>query len=217
MDVKEAIMQMAIEQFKKELKDPKSKASKKFSTILYGDPAAGTKGLFDKFTEYEEPIVPVSTPTDAKSDAESELAPDASERDIDAELKRYKRSGLQIAGDVAGEVLGMVHKGVGNITKNTGSILGDALIALGQSRQGYANPLAPVATLVGSGMKIGGNVLGGASGILGEAIEAIGKDVRNNREKEREAELLLREHPNGAFYDARRKLTTGVQKGYSHD
>ena len=217
MDVKEAIMQMAIEQFKKELKDPKSKASKKFSTILYGDPAAGTKGLFDKFTEYEEPTVPVSAPTDAESDAEPELAPDTSERDIDSELERYKRSGLQIAGDVAGEALGTVHKGVGNITKNTGSILGDALIALGQSRQGYANPLAPVATLVGSGMKVGGNVLGGASGILGEAIEAIGKDVRNNREKEREAELLLREHPNGAFYDARRKLTTGVQKGYSHD
>jgi len=198
MDVKEAIMQVALDKFKNELSNPNSPVAKKFNTMLYGDPTQKIQGLFDKLTEYADPS-------------------NEPRRDLDDELRRYKRTPLQAAGDIAGTAIGTIGKGAGDTIRNTGSIIGDALMSLsrGPAQGGIQNPLAPVGTLIGGTIKAGSNLIGGTTGMLGEAISAVTKDIRNNREKERETELLLREHPNGAFYDARRKLTTGVQQGYN--
>ena len=193
MDVKEIVMQLALNQFINELKNPSSNVTKKFNTMLYGDPATGTKGLFDTFTSY--------TITDAVQ----------VEQRIKDELARYKRSSGQIAGDAALTAASALGKGAGDVISKGSSLLGSALSSMGKGGGQIQNPLAPILNAAGGALAAGGAAIGGAASTVGNALGAIHKDISNNREKEREAELLIRERPSGAFYDARRKLTTGVK------
>ena len=193
MNVKEIVMQLALDQFINELKNPSSNVTKKFNTMLYGDPVTGTKGLFDTFTSY--------------------TLPDAVEKEkrVQAELDRYKRSGGQIAGDAALTAASALGKGAGNVISKGSSLLGSALSSMGKGGGRIQNPLAPILNAAGGALAAGGAAIGGAASTVGNALDAIHKDIVSNREKEREAELLIRERPSGAFYDARRKLTTGVK------
>ena len=196
--IKEAILKMALKQFKRELSTPGSAVAAKFNTMLYGDPANGTPGLFDKFTEYD-PKEGIMT-----------------EEQLQNEIGRYKRNLPQVAADVAGTTLSTLGQGVGKTIAGGSNLFGNALIAMSKSRAGnIANPIAPLLGAAGNVAAMGGKIAGGALNTVGKTIGAISNDIKSNREKEREAELLIREHPNGAFYDARRKLTTGVQKGYT--
>lgn len=192
-NMKEAILELALDKFKAEIANPASPVAIKFNTMLYGDPANNVKGLFDKFTNYDDGLP---------------------QPDVEEEIKRYKRTPLQTLEDNMLGTAGIAAKGAGDVVTGGSSLLGDALMRMSKSNAPIQNPLAPFMGAAGGVVNAGGKLAGGALGLLGNAISSMHKDIQNNREKEREAELLIREHPNGAFYDARRMLTTGVQKGY---
>lgn len=202
-DVKEAIMQMALKEFTKELKNPNSPASKKFKGMLYGDPSTGEGGLFEKFTDgsiFDEKSN--TKPTDEKSNTKP------TEEEISAELSKYKRNAGQAALDNFLQGGGTVAKGAGKVWNAYHGLLGDALLAVTKSvqSQGYDNPFY-MSPAVAAGRKALGNIGEIAGDTAGTIMQDVGKDVKSEREKEREVELLLRQRPSGQFYDARRKLT----------
>ena len=193
-DVKEAIMQMALKEFTKEIKNPNSPVSKKFKGMLYGDPSTGEGGLFEKFTD--------GSIFDEKSNTKP------TEEEISAELSKYKRNAGQAALDNLLQGGGTVAKGAGKVWNAYHGLLGDALLAVtkGVQSQGYDNPFY-MSPAVAAGRKALGNIGEITGDTAGTIMQDVGKDVKSEREKEREVELLLRQRPSGQFYDARRKLT----------
>lgn len=192
-NIKEAIMQMALKEFTKELKNPNSEVSKKFNTMLYGNQTTGEGGLFDKFTD---------------SSMFNNEQPRRSDDEIEEEMKRYRRNGWQVATDNIIPALGTAARTVGKGMNAYNSLLGDALIAVsnGVQSQGFDNPFAMTAALA-AGKKARGAAIDVIGSGLGEIADNVSKDIKSEREKEREAELLLRERPSGQFYDARKQLT----------
>ena len=190
--MQDAIMQMALNAFKNELKNPNSEISKKFNSMLYGNPQTGEGGLFDKFTN---------------GDMLNEQ-PKRSEAEIQEELNHYKRTPRQAISDNVLSSLGTAARTAGKSINAYDSLLGDALLAVseGVGSKGFDNPFAMTAAL-GAGKKARGTVNDTLFSGAGKIVEDIGSDIKNEREKEREAELLLRERPSGQFYDARKQLS----------
>lgn len=191
--VKEAIMQMAVKEFIKEVKDPNSPVAKKFKGMLYGDPDTGKGGLFEKFT-------------DSSMFDESSTKPN--EEEIQTELSKYKRNAGQVALDNLLKGGGTLAKGAGKVWNAYHGLLGDALLAVTQGVQskGYDNPFY-MAPATAAGRKALGGIGEIAGDTAGTIMQDVGKDIKSEREKERDVELLLRQRPSGQFYDARRKLT----------
>lgn len=191
--IKEAIMQMAIKEFTKELGNPNSSVAQKFKGMLYGDPKTGEGGLFEKFTDGSMFDEGSNKPT---------------EDEIQAELAKYKRKPSQVATDILLQGGGTLAKGAGKVWNTYHGLLGDALLAVTQGiqSQGYDNPFY-MAPAVAAGRKALGGIGEIAGDTLGTIVQDAGKDIKSEREKEREVELLLRQRPSGQFYDARRKLT----------
>lgn len=194
-NIQDTIFKMAMNQFEKELRNPSSPIAIKFKTMLYGDPATGAKGIFDEWTNPANYMPPDEKELEAKRQAE---------------IDRYKRTPKQTALDIGFGTAGTLGKGLGDTLSEGSSIFGDALAAMSKSRNGFGSPFGPLPELIGGAAKVGGKLLGGVASTVGNALTNIGKDLKSNREMEREAELLIRERPNGQFYDARKQLSKGT-------
>lgn len=182
-----------MKEFAKELKKPDSPIAKKFRETLFGVNGDGQGGMFEK----------------ALNGQFDDKKPRMSDDEVKKAMGSYKRKGWQTVLDNVLPTVGTTVQTIGDVGNVRNSLLGDALLAMSNAIQqpGFANPL-PLMPVVAAGKK----ARGGIEHLLGTGVNTIAtdisKDIKHNREKENEAELLLRERPSGQFYDARRKLTT---------
>ena len=211
MGIKEAIMNMALDQFKKELKNPNSDVSKKFNSMLYGDSESGDGGLFGKFTDGSMFDEASSGSGGGGSDIIEDTGTSQKYSDVDTKMSKYKRSIPQMVLDNVLPAAGTVARTAGTGLNAYNSLLGNALIAVSNSMgsNGFDNPFA-MATALGLGKNAKGAVQGAILGGTGDIVENIGRDIKMEREKERETELLLHEKPPGQFYDSRKQLTKNI-------
>lgn len=193
MGMQELVMEFAMKEFAKELKKPDSPIAKKFRETLFGVNGDGQGGMFEK----------------ALNGRFDDKKPRMSDDEVKKAMGSYKRKGWQTVLDNVLPTVGTTVQTIGDVGNVRNSLLGDALLAMSSAIQqpGFANPL-PLMPVVAAGKK----ARGGIEHLLGTGVNNIAtdisKDIKHNREKENEAELLLRERPSGQFYDARRKLTT---------
>lgn len=193
MEMEDVITQMATKSFMKELKNPESPIAKKFNSMLYGDKTTGKGGLFEKYMNESM----LDNPDKAKTDEQ-----------VATEMKNYSRTKGEAALDNTLSGVGTALKAGGNMANLYHGLLGDALIAVSQGlgSQGFDNPFA-MATAAGLGKKALGGMTGLGLNAAGDIAQNVGTDIKQNREKNKETELLLRERPSGQFYDARKQLT----------
>ena len=203
MNIQQAILDMAMKRFEKELSNPNSEVSKKFQGMLYGDPATGKKGLFDTFTDGS---------AFGNDETDNPLDPDEAQKQTDAAVKEqmehYKRTPMQTVQDNLLSGLGTGARAAGKGFNIYNSLLGDALLAISQGvkSQGYDNAFA-AAPAYAMGRKARGAIGDIALGAVGDILSNTGRDLKYEREKDKETELLLRSRPSGQFYDARKQLT----------
>lgn len=209
--IQQAILEMAIDKFGKELKNPNSELSKKFTGALFGDKASGTRGIFDEITDADSMKNILTGEQDSSKDKNVQI-PDRvrSAEEIAASMERYKRTPLEAFVDNALPTVGKVAKGVGTGVNAYHSLLGNALLAAHKSLQtpGYADPFA-FAPVGAAGLQAKGSIAQVAGDTASEALHAISNDLKYNREKDKETEILLSERPSGQFYDARKQLSKG--------
>ena len=194
MGMEDIITKMAMREFTKELKDPNSLVSKKFNDLLYGNKKNGTPGLFEQYLKED-----MYSPSKAA---------EQSEQAIQADLERYKRTTGQAVIDNILPAVGTALKGTGGAVNAYKSLLGDALLAVSQGlgSEGFDNPFV-MGNAAGLGKKATGAIANIGLNAAGDIATGISKDIKNEREKEKETELLLRERPSGQFYDSRKQLT----------
>lgn len=185
-----AMLDMALGQFKKELKNPNSQVSKKFNGMLYGDPKTGSKGLLDQITDPQN-LFSENKPVDTS---------------------KYKRKLHEALVDNSLNLIGSAAEGVGKAAGTYQSLLGDALMAItGSYQQGnLINPLAMMPA-VAFGHKTKGGVYNILGQTAGDILHNTSKDIAYNREKDKQTELLLNEHPSGQYFDARKQLTKNTR------
>lgn len=207
--IQQAILEMAMERFGKELKNPNSELSKKFTGALFGDKTNGTRGIFDELTDMD---AMKGMLTGQDQNASQEQAPDKirTAEEIAAAMDRYKRTPLEAFVDNALPTVGKVAKGVGTGVNAYHSLLGDALLAVQKGLQtpGYADPFA-LAPLAAAGLKAKGAIAQVAGDTTDSITHSVSNDLKYNREKDKETEILLSERPSGQFYDARKQLSKG--------
>lgn len=207
--VQQAILEMAMEKFGKELKNPNSELSKKFTGALFGDKTSGTRGIFDELTDAD---AMKGMLTGQDQNANQEQAPDRirTAEEIAAAMDRYKRTPLEAFIDNAVPTTGKIAKGVGTGINAYHSLLGDALLAVQKGLQtpGYADPFA-MAPLAAAGLKAKGAIAQVAGDTTDSITHSVSNDLKYNREKDKETEILLSERPSGQFYDARKQLSKG--------
>lgn len=200
---------MAIDSFVKELKDPDSELSKKFTGALFGDKEKGTRGIFDDITDAD---AMKGLFTEQDQNTGQDQAPDRirTADEIEATMDKYKRTPLEAFIDNALPTVGKVAKGVGTGVNAYHSLLGDALLAVQKGLQtpGYADPFA-MAPLAAAGLKAKGAIAQVAGDTTDSVTHSISNDLKYNREKDRQTELLLDVRPPGQFYDSRKQLTKG--------
>lgn len=210
--IPQVIVDLALQLFMKEATDPNSKVHKMIMDKV-GNVAGNlvTRALDGSMGQ--EPQALENKP--GKGASQTGMLDDASgnphgrtEDEMQAEIARYKRTPLQVASDLALPVVGKVVKGGTDIKKGYHSLLGNALMAVseGMGSSGFSNPFA-MAPALAMGQQAKGLVYGIAGDTLNDIARGISTDIKNNREKERDAELLIRERPNGQFYESRRHLT----------
>lgn len=194
--LKEAIMKLAMDKFMDELKNPNSMVSKKFNSMLFGDPAAGTPGLFEQELNNLATTVTGGSGKSAPTDKE-----------IDDEVARYKRSTGEAIATNGLNVLGEAAGAAGNAYSLYNGLLGDALLAVsgGLKTNGYTSPFF-MAPAIAAGKKAKGGIAQVVGNSASNISKGIAADIKNNNEKDRETELLIRQHPNNGFYESRRSL-----------
>lgn len=204
MGIREAIMNMALEKFTEELGNPNSDLSKKFTSMLYGNEQTGQKGTFDTLSEGGNSGGAITEDSGTGRVTTNDV-------DIKAKMKNYKRSIPQMIIDNVLPAGATVARTAGAGLNTYNSLLGDALIAVsnGLGSNGFDNPFAMAAAL-GLGKKAKGVVQGAILSGVGNIAENVGRDIKMEREKERETELLMREKPPGQFYDSRKQLTKNI-------
>lgn len=197
MGMEEVITQMAQKSFMKELNNPDSPIAKKFQDMLYGNKTTGQGGLFEKMLNEAPSTITQGDKPVARSNAE-----------IEAEMQNYKRKTKETVLDNVLNSGGTLLKGAGDMAGGYHNLLGDALLAVsaGIASPGYSNPLF-MAPAVVAGKKAKGMLWQKGLNTLGDVTKEVGSDLKHEREKDKETELLLRERPSGQFYDSRKQLT----------
>lgn len=194
----EAMIKQAVKSFEKELENPNSTVYKRFQSILKGDPTKGVRGLYDDMLEpgFGQP---------------QQVSPEEQEKALQDNLGRYKRTAGQKVLDAAGTVTANVAEGAGNAWNMYHDLLGDALLAMSKPQQSqYWSPVNEGSMLpYVLGMKAKGGVGKIVGDTVGKSISEIQKRAAYERERDKETEILLREHPNGLYFDAQRKLSQG--------
>ena len=197
MGMEEVITQMAQKSFMKELNNPNSPIAKKFQDMLYGNKTTGQGGLFEKMLNEAPSTITQGDKPVTRSNAE-----------IEAEMQNYKRKTKETVLDNVLNSGGTLLKGAGDMAGGYHNLLGDALLAVsaGLGSQGFDNPFAMTAAAA-AGKKAKGMLLQKGLNTLGDVTKEVGSDLKHEREKDKETELLLRERPSGQFYDSRKQLT----------
>lgn len=192
--MEEYLIKLAIEKFiEHELKDPDSMLRKKIDSILHGD--------------NDDPGSSGGSGGSGRSGGSDQR----SEEDIQREVNRYKRTVPQMIVD---NVLPTVATGIetaGKAYNIDKSLLGEALLRMNHtvSNADAANKMdfSRFVPAAGYGKKAKGGIVQTITDGTAKAIRDIGNDVRHEREKDKQVELLIRERPAGAYIDSRRKLT----------
>lgn len=209
MGLKEMLMDMALEKFMDELKNPNSPTAQKFDTIMNGDPANGVEGVFDKLTKQ------MSTIAD-DDNSQPASAQTINPKDIEALSKNYKRSTGQAVLDNVLRSSGTVLKGAGKGFNIYNSLLGDAMLAMQQSMNGsnaYSSPFFAM-TPTALGIKARGAIGETIGDTAGTVLQDVSLDLQGNREKNIQTALMLagKDGPPSAIFDSRKQMTK-MQQG----
>jgi len=212
MAIPKFVIDMALKLFIKEALDPNSPVHKMIVEKV-GDVAGNMIGSALGMGSNGGKGSPASQGAQGAEGASTDASTGAptstrSEEEIQAEMLRYRRNPFQMAVDTVLPAAANIAKGAGTAAKGYNSLLGNALMAVSQGLQspGFSNPFA-MAPAMAAGAQAKGLVQEAAGDTIHDTLKYWANDLKSNREKEQNIELLLREHPSGAYYEDKGKTT----------
>lgn len=211
VDISGMILEAGAKLFMQEILDKKSPIYKKAMGKLMGQPAVGNKpgtpGMLDTILDN---IDWDGSQTAAKKEAEQATK----KAELEQDLKRYRTGKGEMVAANAANVLANAAGTVGNALGTKNSILGNALMAMANQGNGmsqeaiakYGNPYATGGAILGTPLVAKGAIQKLVGDAVQDTIKQTVNNVQSTKEKNRQTELLLRQRPNGQFYDSQKQL-----------